>query len=540
MFAALLSTLRRCPPLIWPAFLCGLLAVTCSAAQETTTGTLRGVVLDAVTRQPIARVLVWSPGGGPSVLTDNSGAFSFPGVPLGTCMVRYRRPGYFDPLTGEPSASETVSLSADDTQQTLLLEPAASLHGLLQLPDGDSASGMRVELYEAHAIDGWRRWQFASATTAQSDGSFTFGELAPGSYLVHSSGSMDPVPYGTTPGMRWGYTPVWAPGSSDIRSASVYSLQGGGIAEADLQIQRQRFYPVSVDASGAPFGCQVSGNGFTHWQIQSRNREDGLLTTELPSGNYMLRCGANFDRAAPGDNFGELPLHIEDAPIEGAQITMNATPVPPVNVEVDAETADSSDSGAVSAPRLSRLMLLDADTPESAPRRESVEYTDADSSVHLTGGLPPGRYWVSATASGGYVAALSGGGADLFEQPLTVVSGIAPTLSATLRTDYGSLTVTREGSLQTTRCVLHLIPLSAGGTEQTVMMDASNTASNLSDVVPGDYLIFATESRKNIAYREPGVLQQLSGVRVTVAPAGTASATLSTLATPPLSAMGPP
>ena len=169
---------------VWAALLCdgGLLF------SQQTSGTLRGVVVNRATGQPIARVMVYPSAAAAAVLTDSAGRFSFPDLPLGTVQVRYHRPGYLDPLSGQDRASRSVTLTADSPEQVLPLEAAAALHGQLMLGDGDSAAGMMVELYQAHVQDGRRNWQQAQMVRARADGNFSFLNLRPGSYAVRVRG----------------------------------------------------------------------------------------------------------------------------------------------------------------------------------------------------------------------------------------------------------------------------------------------------------------------------------------------------------------
>ena len=519
------------------ALLAALLLAATLLAQTAQTTTLRGVVENAETHQPIARVLVSAPNGDAAVLTDNSGRFLFPDVPLGSVTISFQRPGFFAPESGGQIATRVLNLSADSADQTLTLEPAAALHGQMLMPESDSDAGMRIDLYAARAMDGRQYWQLTATTVPDNDGSFAFEDLAPGSYLVHSEASMDPTPAGTAAGVRWGYPPVWAPAGGDIHSASVYTLGGGTTAEARVGMERARFYPVQAEVNGAANDCQVSGNGFAGWPVRAQRRGDSLLTTELPSGSYRLRCGARGVWSSTGESFGEIPLHVADTPLGGATLTMSTQPVLSIHVQVDGNAAGQEDASA-QPPRLASLLAIPVDEPEVAPRAEFVQYDEATGAVSVRGGLPPGRYWIVAAATGGYVAALSAGGVNLLDGPLTVAAGAPPSIDAVLRADYGSVTVTVEGALLTGSCTVELIPLSGEGVEQ-MLPSQSAGVTTFAQVAPGDYLAIATRSRAGMAYREPAVLQQLRGVRVSVASGGTAAATLASLS-PPVAAGGAP
>ncbi len=513
--------------------LCGVRVLL---AQETT-ATLHGVVMDRATGQPIARVMVYPSAGGQAVLTDSAGQFAFPDVPLGSVQLHYRRPGYLDPLSGQEQASRQVMLTADAPEQVLPLDAAASLHGQIVLGEGDSAAGIRLELYEAHVQDGRRRWEVAQTVRARGDGSFSFAELQAGSYVVHAEASEDPVPADMPAGMRAGYAPVFAPDAEDIASATVYALRPGQADDVRLRMTRVPFYPVSVrvGGSGGMGSFQITGNGFTNWTPRY-SREDDALTTELPSGNYVLHASGGGRQASQG----ELALHVDGAPVSGVSVTLDAAAGIAVVSDAVANSDDSAGTASGAQARLNLLTFLPAGDSVQPALTESVSYTGSDGAGVLDRGVRPGRYWVSGVASGGYVAALTSNGTNLFSEPLTVVAGAAPALEAAIRQDGGAVSVVRSGGPAEQPCVLQLIPLAPGGPARTTTVQPADATASFTNVPPGDYLVLATEERAGIAFREPGVLAQLTGTRVTVTPGGTAQATVSAFFEPPAGTTGAP
>ena len=459
--ASLSSRIRRSSLPAGFAMLC-LLQPSPGRAQDT--GTVRGTVVDSVTGRAIPRVLIESPTGGAAQLTDNAGHFQFDHVPLGQVQLRYRRPGYFDSLTRQTDASMQVTLAADSgaapVEQRLLLDPAAALHGQLALADGDSAHGMRVDLYQAQITNGRSHWHMLYTTPARNDGSFAFDDLHAGSYIVHAEASLDPVPPNSPPSTRAGYAPAFAPGTADINAATVYTLAAGQAGESLLRLARVPFYPVQVRTAGdGPRGFVITGSGFTNWNARY-SREDDAVVTELPSGNYTLRAFGGNRQASGGV---ELPFHVDGAPVSGLSIgAPGVAAALPVTTTVDA----SSDSGtaAGAAPRLIMLTFLPVSSAELDVVNSSVQTDESTGESQLRQTPGPGQYWVSGLASGGYIATLTSGGTDLLREPLSVAPGTTPAIAATLRQDGGTLSVTREGDAQ--RSLIQVIPLSADGTYQ--------------------------------------------------------------------------
>ncbi len=498
-------------------------------AQTGVPATLHGQVLDSVTRRPIARVLVDSPTGGSGLLTDREGRFTFPDVPLGSVTIRYHRPGYFDPLTSQPYASRTFSLSGTSTEQVLLLDAAGSLSGTLQMQDGESPDGLRIDLLAEQVTDGRRHWQRERAETVHSDGSFHFDDLRTGSYLVHGQGSLDPAPLGAPVTERSGYVPVWAPRAAEVRSASVYTLRPGQTEQVQLAMEHAPFYPVTIRIAGdAPARFfQVTGNAFLDWSVRYQSRE-GVATTNLPSGSYVLRAGGG--RNGSG---GELSFRVEGAPVSGL-VLAGADPAPRQD-----DSSGSGQNGSGSAPSLNSLTFLPVNAPEQSVSVPGVRFDPATGTATLRGGLAPGQYWVSASGvNGGYLASLTSGGVDLLREPLTVAPGPLPTFQAAFRQDAGSITVARSGALLDQACAIQLVPLDPGGlAADQVAMSAGDTTV-FSNVPPGSYLLLATAASRAIAFREPGVLQQLAGSRVTVSAGEQVEATVSQMFLPPAGSPG--
>ena len=518
-----------------PKFLGALLLLSigvCGATWAQTPGapaTLSGQVLDSVTRRPIARVLVDSPTGNAGLLTDRDGRFTFPDVPLGSVTIRYHRPGYFDPLTAQPYASRTLTLTGASTDQVLLLDAAGSLSGTLQLPDGESPDGLRVDLLAEQVTDGRRHWQRERVETVHSDGSFHFDDLRAGSYLLHGQGSLDPAPFGAPVAEGLGYVPVWAPRASEIRSATVYTLRPGQSEQVQLTMERAPYYPVTIRVTGdAPARFfRVTGNAFLDWGVRFQSRE-GIATTNLPSGSYVLHAGGG--RNGSGS---DLPFRVEGAPVSGLVLAV---------VDPGARQDDSSGAapnGSGSTPSLNSLTFLPANAPEQSVTVQGVRFDSSTGTATLRGGLPAGQYWVSTSGvSGGYITSFTSGGVDLLREPLTVAPGSLPTFQVIFRQDAGTVSIARSGVLLDQACAIQLVPLDPGGlAADQVAMSAGDTTV-FSDVPPGNYLLLATAANRAIAFREPGVVQQLTGLRITVAAGEQVQTTLSQMFIPPAGSPG--
>jgi hypothetical protein len=510
---------------------------------------LRGRVIDAQTHRGIARVLVELNGNPDGQLTDADGHFSFPGVALGGVSLRYRRPGYFDPLTGSENGQRTLTLAAagtdtspetgSPTEQTLTLEQDASIRGRVIVPDGDSASGVRVDLYAARVSEGWRRWYVIRSAAVRPDAGFFFGSLQPGDYAVHAQGSIDPVPEGTPTGVRSGYGPIFAPAGTDLASATILTLRAGQTGEADPELSRVPYYPVTIQvASDFPgMRATITGNGFTRWSPRY-SREAKGFTTELPSGSYVLRAAAfgRFGGAGGGSSSGTLAFEVHDAPATNLSMTLNPTAAIALDTQVDQASSDASSTQASSTTTPPRILLVQF-TPVDAPLERvvtgPVRQDSSGGTQTVEAEIPAGNYWVTAAVNGGYAESLSSGGTDLLREPLVVDPASPPSIAAELSPLSSSIQVTLGPQLPAQPCILQLIPLSPGGASESRMVDEGTTTAAFGGLPPGDYLLFATPGLVSIAYREAGVLPQLTGERVSVAAGATAQVTVTSLSAPP-------
>ncbi len=530
-------------------FFCTLPCVAACAAVAQSSMPLRGTVIDAQTHRGIARVLVELNGNQDGQLTDADGHFSFPDVAPGGVSLRFRRPGYFDPLTGSENGQRTLTLAAAGTdaspgtgapaEQTLTLEQDAAVRGRVIVPDGDSALGVRVDLYAARVSDGWRHWYVLRSAAVRPDGGFLFGSLQPGDYAVHAQGSIDPVPEGTPTGVRSGYGPVFAPAATDLASATIVTLRAGQTGEADPELGRVPYYPVAIQVAGDPSGVRatITGNGFTRWSPHS-SRETHGFATELPSGSYSLHAFSfgRFGGGGGGASSGTLSFDVHDAPATNLSMTLNPTAPITLDTQVDEAASDASSTQTSSTATPPKIVLVQF-TPVDAPLEGLIEgFVRQDKSggpQTLEASVDAGSYWVSATVTGGYAESLSSGGTDLLREPLVVDPASPPTLSAELSPQTATIQATLGTQLAAQSCVLQLIPLSPGGHSQSRMVDDGTTTVAFGGLTPGNYLLFATPGLVSIAYREAGVLQQLTGERVSVAAGATAQVTVTSLVAPP-------
>ena len=391
-------------------------------AQSTTT--LQGTVVDSQTHRGIARALVELNGNQPGQMTDNDGHFFLLQHSWRHGSNSLSQTGL---LRSVDRSSERVEVSyagccgrgtgfRSDTHAG-----AGRCRALARSPcrTATPSAGVRVDLYAARVEAGWRRWRIERSTSVRARGAFFFGNLEPGSYAVHVEGSVDPVPYGTAPGVRSGYAPVFAPSAPDLSSATVAVLRPGQTAEIDAELSRVTYYPGHDPCRGGVLGLRRADHRqWLHALVggllpRRAGPDDGVAQRQLCSARSRLR--PRFGNSGHSAS-GELPFQVHDAPATNLSMTLTDSAPMALSTQVDAgsEAASAQSSTVTATPRLILLLFTPTDASDQEPLMGFV-HQDSNTGVQtLQSNLVAGTYRVSGATSGGYLASLSSGGTDLF------------------------------------------------------------------------------------------------------------------------------
>jgi Carboxypeptidase regulatory-like domain len=160
---------------------------------------LRGVVLDGLTKQPLKRAQVFAKIASDSdeslpirQVTDAQGAFCFETLAAGDYLLHASRAFYVDAAYGEhwPGGhARKLAVPAEKSANPIRIEmmPQAIISGTLVDGDGDPVQGARVELVKAH----WAGQKLTALgidqTTTDDQGRYRFARLASGTYFVSAT-----------------------------------------------------------------------------------------------------------------------------------------------------------------------------------------------------------------------------------------------------------------------------------------------------------------------------------------------------------------
>lgn len=481
--------------------------------------------MNSVTRDPVARAMVYSLDERNATITDDHGRFELNLAPDTAVIANVqigleaRRPGF------RSRGSSMVGAGQGDV--TLWLLPDGLITGKVKFPSDDPGDHVQVQLYHREIRDGTGQWVPASRERTRADGEFRFAELAAGDYKVFTMENMEqgqPTEGGNEP--PWGFPPRFYPGMRDFGSAETIHLSAGETFVANISLERQRYYDVRVPVvgmeEGMPQGVRVSvyaqGHRGPGYEL-GFNGAQGAVTGLLPNGTYTIEATGS----GPHPTTGSTNITVANRAVMGPALAVVANPPIEVNIRKDLSGVDSSaKQGVVASSGVpAQVSLISAD--EVVGRRGVTSQAQGDP---LTmSGVAPGWYWVQVRPFGGYVAGVMSGGKDLLREPLVVPNGASvPPIDITLRYDTGELEVMLEGGDDTGSVGIgggstgvmvqgqwvYCLPLDGNiaPTDLGQMGVRSNGRSTSMQIPPGNYRVLAFKSPQELEYRNPTAMKK--------------------------------
>jgi hypothetical protein len=443
-------------------------------SQTSQTETVRGVVINSITHEPIPRALVSSPDNRFATMTDSQGRFEFsiprqdnnqsPLAGFNSTTVYYgtgvqtvtsfnggtalmaRKPGFIsDPAEGAqnvpPHSGQEITIS---------LVPEALIVGRVVLPSSDGATPIQLQLYRRQVQEGRAHWVLAGDTTARTNGEFRFADLSPGLYKLFTLELLDQDPETFRRGAQlYGYPPAYFPEASNFASATTIHLAAGKTFHAEVSPRRQPYYTVKVPVAnavpGAPIGVSVlvqgrRGPGFS----LGYNDRDRSIEGMLPNGVYTLEATSY----GPTPANGVVTISVRDGAAEGPPMILSANSSIPVNVRWELTSIDNRQSEMVKRGR-GRYVNVRLEPAEDFGQQQSGflrNPTNPKDDTLVIDGVAPGRYWVHLDPVLGFPASVSSGGVDLLHHPLIVAAGGTSPIEITMRDDGATIEGTIEGA----------------------------------------------------------------------------------------------
>jgi hypothetical protein len=481
------------------------LSATLSAAQSMSdnisgnTDTIRGIVINSVTHEPIARALVFSPDNRFAALTNSEGHFEFTlpkvdpapesgsdsktpvggqiqsSIPNRPYMLMALKPGFLTNPNGQAQNLQNEALK----DLTLTLTPESLILGAVALPTSEAPDSIMLQVFRRQVQDGRAHWLPVGGAQSTSDGQFRFADLPAGTYKLLTNELLDRDPLTTDPltfprsndprAQLFGYPPVYYQRAPDFGSAATIQLAAGQTLTVNLSLVKHPYYHVKVPVINAPDNG-IAVNVYAHGRkgpgfSLGYNNGDHAIEGMLPDGAYTIEAS----RFGPDGVTGLQTISIKGAPIDGPSMTLVSNASIPVIVKEEFTSADSPGSmtwningrnTVIKGPRRYLSVTLEpADDFGVGPQVSLRDPRRSDDALVIEG-APAGSYWVRVNSSRGYPASIRSGNLDLQHQPLVVgAGGTASPIEITMHDDTAEISGTVEGVTPPAQG-----PVNAGGT----------------------------------------------------------------------------
>jgi hypothetical protein len=537
-------------------------------AEEKPADSIRGLVINSVTHEPIGRALVYSPDNRFATMTNSEGRFEFklvqpeaeegkenkpvPGDATtmtqcvgGSCttysstggqsrptQLMARKPGFLN----DPNGIQNLSQEPAGKELTISLTPEALVVGRVVLPSSEPSDEIQLEIYRRQVQDGRAHWIPAGSVSTRSNGEFRFAELSAGSYKLLTREQLDRDPLTFDPrGQQYGYPPVYFPNATDFAAAQTIQLTAGQIFQADISLVKHAYYPIKVAVANAAenvrgLGIVVSAQGHRGpGYALGYNHRDQTIEGLLPDGNFTLEAASFGPNAASG----QLNISVKGAAVEGPGMTLVPNGAISVNVQEEFTSSENTSSERVvihrGGPRRNVYVRLepadDFGQERGAGMRNASGPTDDSLAIE---GVQPGRYWVRVDASRGFVASVTSGTTDLQHHLLAVgPGGSSSPIEITLRDSTAELDGTVEGmptasasqgtappAIQSARMAadgsfghVYCVPLPDSSGEFKDIGVAPDGKFGPRDLSPGTYRVLAFNHREELEYRDPEAMR---------------------------------
>jgi len=552
------------------ALFCGLtLTSTFFFAQATpgAPGSVRGIVINSVTKEPVSRALVTTADNRYATLTNSEGRFEFTipsagstsasepdgNTPTGRMQIAIsngfysliaRKPGYL----AESTFSE-ANQAEPDRDVLLKLTPEALIVGTVALPSSEAPDSITLQLFRSQVQDGRAHWVAAGIARSRSDGQFRFADLPAGTYKLLTSELLDRDPSTFDPqGPLFGYPPVYYPSAPDFGSAAAIQVSAGQTAQVEISLVKQQYYRVKIpmlNAAESEVGVLVyahghKGPGFSLGYNNFEHAIEGML----PNGTYAVEAASYGTRAATGIQ----TINVKGGPADGPAIAL--VPDASIPVTVKEEFTGEDRLGAMTWNVNGRNMML------RGPRRYlnvTLEPTEDFGSGHAvalrnpTGpgdeslvldGARAGTYWVRVNSSRGYAASIRSGNLDLLQQPMVVnAGGASAPIEITMRDDTAEISGTVEGAAraadnagQINSAGLQYVSFARGASAHVYCIPLADSPGQFTEVwvnpdgsfaspalAPGAYRLLAFDRpQQNLEYRNPEAIEAYGSQGVVV------------------------
>lgn len=469
---------------------------------------LSGSVVNSVTGDPVRRALVRV--GDRMLLTDSQGRFAISDLPGGRYSISAQKPGFFFGQRLSSAAElSMLTLNRDLAGIVVKLVPEGIIFGRITDENGDPVEGAFVRVRDWRIVDGRRRQEFVGGQSTDEDGRFRLFGLMPGTYYVVASAAAERAALAPASFPReQSYSATYFPGVTQFTAATPIKLAAGQKAQADFALSPHPTFQITGTISGYS-GARLNSiqltdpaGGETTLPVRFDPSTGSFVAKQVPAGSYRLEVVAA-DRQGH-TLFGEAALNVA-ADVSGIVVPVAAGISLPVIVQTEFGGSPSGDNRTPVSVHLLPAGVSGQNffRPEVWSRPEG----EKGSGDLVVPAVQPGKYYAEFNPNGDwYVQSAASGSTDLFTDPLSVSSVVAP-IQVLLRDDGATLTGdVRSQGVATPAAVLAVMqnePLRIPWVAQS----NSQGEFHFDNLPPGEYVVLAFDNLGDLEYANRDALR---------------------------------
>jgi hypothetical protein len=445
-----------------------------------------------------------------STITAADGRFGFNNVPAGKYSLSAQRRGNSEPqlYRQNDQYSTAIAVGPGFASQNIVfpLEAPGSISGTVLDQNGEPAGAAQVWALHKTVSSGRPEIHIVGQNQVDRAGAFHLGHLAPGTYFIAVSARPWYAPRSflqmggqPNPELDVAYPITYYGDTTDAASASPVNLAEGGSAAIQINLHAVPAVHVDLGASGpeqphAPplLAAQTMGGNTIPIAPNMVGVNGRAELGGIAPGNYVLRT---VNRDGQHNRFGS-----------GARIEITGdTNITGENLKI------TSLSG--------RLTFEGSARPSGQPflrfscgNRPFTMRILNDGSLQSAGQfVEAGRCDVALTnATGFYLKSIAAGDAkpstDAVELTAGVDNHIVAVATKGTMSDLSGITVQNEQPLSSAMVLLLPEDPAHGSLIRRDQSDSDGTFK-LSEILPGRYTLLAIDNGKDLAYRDPAVIQ---------------------------------
>jgi hypothetical protein len=429
---------------------CALLFAITAAAQTAgtdQTGSVSGVVTDAITHMPVRKTMVTiapngnfaKPAGPQSAMTDAGGAFTLTSLQAGKYRLMFQQQNY--PQARFGNLSKSVEIKAGESAGPINVEmmPGAAVTGHIVDEDGDPIPHCNVQMHPAKNPE--QGVPMMGSSGSNQDGEYRAFGIPPGKYILSAQCGQvvfqaRPFSAGLDPVASRAYPMQYYPLTREAKSAQVVELTPGNEKSGiDFQMTptavtqvRGVFAPGGADWQATQLQVQLTSLGEHRGGIGAMVQKGTFEFRQVFPGSYILSA---FSQGNDENRIGAFQrIEVSDKPVE---LTLELKHAIDIAGKVEIESSGNSNNKVTpSQINISLVPQYQMGIPGSQTQ------VSEDGTFTMKGVLPaPWRLQLNTPL--GYTKAAWLGSQDVTNAPIDLSSGAMGSMKIIIGTNTGTI-----------------------------------------------------------------------------------------------------